>query len=78
MLDSIYGRITEHPEYPVTDSRRFTVEILPHDFVPDRTLKTCYRCGFVRTLAVHGGWDRRDVDDEITREGRAMAEGGLI
>jgi hypothetical protein len=34
-MSGIYGKFTEHPEFPIEDSCRFTVEILPHTFETD-------------------------------------------
>jgi hypothetical protein len=34
-MAGIYGPVTEHPEYPIEDARRFTVSILPHPFTTD-------------------------------------------
>lgn len=62
-MADIYGKLTEHPEYPVEDARHFTVEIKPHDYVPPRSRLDatrhrvvdpfCDRCGFHRVSPVH-------------------------
>lgn len=31
---SIFGPITEHPEFPIEDDRRFTVVVNPHRYDP--------------------------------------------
>ena len=48
-MAGIYGKVTEHPEFDVTDSRRFTVEILPHTFDPNGYCESC-REGFQNGL----------------------------
>jgi hypothetical protein len=56
--DSIYGPITEHPEYPVESEWRFTVTIRRHAFIP--SIDTygfkqwkCKRCGYPSSHDVH-------------------------
>ena len=53
--DSIYGKVTEHPEYPIEDENHFTIAIRPHPYEEPpavnpmsnaRPLKGCARCGF--------------------------------
>jgi len=70
-MSDIYGKLTEHPEYPLTDSRRFTVEIKPHDFEVtrerDNALRRrrspfCARCGFSRRELVHYELPPEDAD----------------
>jgi hypothetical protein len=60
-MAGIYGKVTEHPEYPELDERRFTVEIRPHRFErrPDdawgyRPQYECEICPFRELHAVHG------------------------
>ena len=55
-MDNIYGPITEHEEYDVTDSRRFTVTILPHTFeiIPNSRLPfACWKCGERENHFIH-------------------------
>ena len=52
-MAGIYGPITEHPEYPITDARRFTVAILPHRCALDALRGTCHRCGYEPSHPVH-------------------------
>jgi len=58
-MSDIYGKLTEHPEYPVEDSRRFTIEIRIHDYEAKRTRRSalpdpfCTRCGYHNDAAVH-------------------------
>ena len=64
-MADIYGKLTEHPEFPIEDARRFTVEIKLHDFEPESESQLqggrmrrvpgsfCRRCGFNRVAAVH-------------------------
>ena len=61
-MSDIYGKLTEHPEFPIDDSRRFTVEIRRHEFEqpPKRRAQGffvldpfCARCGFHRLTDVH-------------------------
>lgn len=59
-MSDIYGPITEHPEFPIEDSRRFTITIKVHDFeerkrsryerLPD---EFCDRCGYHKDASVH-------------------------
>lgn len=51
--ESIYGKITEHPEYPITDERRFTVEIKLHKPVCETSITHCDRCGFKVNTPCH-------------------------
>jgi len=59
-VSDIYGKLTEHPDLPLTDAGRFTVQIKVHDFEPDRNRRDlaysknfCGRCGFNRVSPVH-------------------------
>jgi len=61
-MAGIYGPITEHPEYPETDARRFTVTVQPHPFAEyasDReqhraaAARRCWRCGMPERHPVH-------------------------
>ena len=52
-MAGIYGPITEHPEYPETDARRFTVTIQPHPAAIDALRGVCYRCGYPELHPVH-------------------------
>jgi hypothetical protein len=52
--DSIYGKLTEHPEFPITDENHFTVSIRRHPYEEPvfdprfslRPMTGCARCGF--------------------------------
>lgn len=63
-MSDIYGQLTEHPEYPITDVRHFTITIKSHDFEQaprKRGLKKwasgpdpfCARCGYHKIAAIH-------------------------
>ena len=53
--ETIYGGFEEHPEYPITDPRRFSVHIVAHIFTPDRayTPSRCKFCGQPEGTAIH-------------------------
>jgi hypothetical protein len=59
-MAGIYGPVTEHPEYPIEDARRFSVVILAHEFEPwgssvsrDLGRVGCKWCGFVEDEPFH-------------------------
>ncbi len=61
-MADIFGKVTEHPEFDVTDERRFTVEIKQHPYVSPgvdpvtlRRRTGCEVCGFPQKSPVHDG-----------------------
>lgn len=56
-MSNIYGKIKEHFEYPIEDSRRFTIEIFIHKFrkpnSPRYDYSKCADCGYEQSHKVH-------------------------
>jgi hypothetical protein len=56
-VSGVYGKLIEHPELPIDDPGRFTIEILPHryewDGNPYSRAAACIWCGFAENEPFH-------------------------
>ena len=62
-MSNIYGALTEHPEYPISDVRHFTITIKVHEYeqAPKRRTEYgrlvadpfCALCGYHKIAAIH-------------------------